>query len=122
MKMDSNTSVFTPFIIAKDKEPVSFNLVSAILKYLSSKAEIQGLNMGSSYNMPIYLLGELERVDEPIVFLINWDEEGYLRQKCLVGKYEIEELMKELEIRQDEDAWQVAMDVNARIRAEASDE
>lgn len=118
MNMNSKNNGYTPFIISREGECCDFQLVEAIVNYLRTKTEVYGFNFGNSYNMPIYLLGELESCENPLVFLVNWNEEGYLEQRCLAGEFEIAELMKALEVRTDEDAWQIAMEVNARIREE----
>lgn len=118
MRMDSKTGVFTPFILFREGEKINITLVKEIIKYLRPMVKLDGLNFGNAYNKPIYLLGELESCDEPLVFLVNWNERGELQQKCLISKYEICELMKALEHRQDEDSWHIAMEVNARIRKE----
>lgn len=105
------------YVLSKEGTMPEIGLVNVIVDMLKEEGELEDLGFGSAYNMPIYLLGEIEGHEEDS-FVIALDTEGdELRPRFLVGKYEIGALMVALEACPNEDAWQLAVDVNKDMRA-----
>lgn len=81
-----------------------------IIRFLQSKdIELYDTGMGSAYNMPEYLVGELEnKPEEAIVVIINRiDEENY-ELKYILGDDAIKGLISVLYMRRSENSWELA--------------
>lgn len=77
--------------------------------------ELDDLGFGSAYNMPVYLLEEIEEhVDS--VFVIAWDMDGDMpHPRALVGKEEIMPLIEGLEADENGDSWEIALRLIKRL-------
>lgn len=104
------------FILFRDGEMPQAEVVDAIVELVEKRGKIVDLGFGSAYNMPIYLLGELEgHEEEAIVVSMDWDDE-MPHPRFLVEPSEIVPLMEALEANQDSDSWEIAVRVNRQIR------
>lgn len=77
--------------------------------------EIAGCDYGSAYNMPVYLIGEMEECgyEDILVTLLDPDD-AKLPVKLVVGKEPIKRLMEELDKNLDNlhaDSFLIALDV-----------
>lgn len=78
---------------------------------------IDGFGMGSAYNMPIYLLGELEENFEKAVVISYYVKDDLLRPIVLFDDMEIKVLMEYLEkAGEDEDSYDILKKVHQDIR------
>lgn len=105
------------FIISEDGTMVNVELADLLIDTVAKRYEITNLGIGSAYNMPIYLLGELDGYeDESCVIAIDFDENDMPRPRFLIERPEIELLMNELDKQRSRDSWEVAVEVNKAIR------
>lgn len=68
--------------------------------------------------MPVYLLGEIEE-HVGSAFVVAWDMDGNMpHPRVLVGELEIIPLIEALEANENGDSWEIAVEVNKKIRGE----
>lgn len=91
-------------------------ITQILLDRVMEDAELENFGTGSAYNMPVYLLGEIED-HEDTAMVIAWDmDEDQPHPRFLVGEDEIRLLIDVLENNQDGDSWEIAVEVNKAIR------
>ena len=106
------------YILSKKVAMLHREIIRLLVEQVKKYGELDDLGFGSAYNMPVYLLGEIEdHVDS--VFVIAWDMDGDTpHPRALVGKKEIMPLIEALEADEDGDSWEIAVRVNKEIREE----
>ena len=101
-------------VLGKEFEPVN---APELIHVLMKEGSENGMPVMNANNDPLYLLGQIEESEYPVV-VIAWDEEdGFPRPKFFVSDYEINSLMEELDKNRDVDAWETAVRVIREIRA-----
>ena len=98
----------------------SFEIVNAPeLNHILMKAGTEaGKPVRNAHNDPLYLLGEVENSEYPVV-LVAWyedEDEEYPKPKFFVSKEEWSRLLEELAKNPKEDAWEIAIRVNKELR------
>ena len=124
----------TLFVLSKDGSYIETEAIDLVVETLGSSFEIvnaphmnhllmkaaheSGKPVRNAHNNPLYLLGEIEESEYPVI-VVAWDEneEGMPRPRFFVGYEEMVALMKELEKNPDTDAWETAVRVNKEIRS-----
>ena len=80
-------------------------------------ADENGMPIANAHNDPLYLLGEIEESEYPVV-VVPWDEddEGSPIPRFLFGDEEIGGLTSALAENGDDDAWEIAVNVHKSFR------
>ncbi len=101
-------------VLAKRFEPVN----APELNHVMMKAGFEnGMPVKNAHNDPVYLLGEIDESEYPVV-VIAWDEaDDHPAPRFFVSDYEINSLVDELGKHKDVDAWETAVRVIREIRA-----
>lgn len=106
------------YILTKNGNFLRPEIIQLLLDNVRKYGEVVDIGMGSAYNDPLYLLGEIENNPDE-VFVIAWDDteaDQMPRPRALVGEREVVALVHTLEDNMSEDAWEIAMAVNHVIR------
>lgn len=91
-------------------------MIKILVEQVSAKRELEDFGTGSAYNMPVYLLGAIEGHEDTAV-VVAWDMDGNQpHPRFLVEPEEIILLIEALEENPDRDAWEIAVEVNKKIR------
>lgn len=113
----TNTKVTVYFVTENGAFAPQF-LVDGFVKMLEDKDfELSDIGLGSAYNMPGYLAGEVEEhIDEAVVYCIGFNEEGF-RPMIFASEDEIELLLDALNKADDNDnSWEVCSELHKKIR------
>lgn len=109
------------YFLTEDGSLLHPDIINTLLEHTKKYGEIADVGTGSAYNMPIYLLGELEEHRAgAIVFAWDWDEDGSPHPRTFFTDEEIGALMEALEEAHeknpDANAWDIAVEVNKKNR------
>ena len=106
------------YILTEKGQILNPDIVNVLIERVTQDAELEDFGTGSAYNMPVYLLGEIEdHVDNAMVIAWDRDEDGMPHPRFLVEPCEICPLIEALEANEDGDSWEIAVEVNKQIRA-----
>ena len=96
---------------------INFNYNSTFMKILREQGfVIEDFGMGSAYNMPIYLLGEVEENIEKAVVISYYMNEGCPVPMVFMEEKEIAALMEELEnAPKDADSFDIVKSAYEKI-------
>ena len=115
--MSNEKKVYRLYILFKDRTPLDMDIIGVIEDRISRDAELEDYGFGSAYNMPAYLLGEIaDYPDKAVVAAVDWDEDGRFHPRILADADEINMLIDALDKHQDQDAWEIVVDVNKALR------
>lgn len=104
------------YILTKNGTRLHPEIVSLLIESARKYGEPDDFGMGSAYNMPVYLLGEIEgHADSTLV--VAWDMDGEMpHPRAFLGRNEVQLLMEALEANLDGDSWEIAVELNRRMR------
>lgn len=106
------------YILFKDGRWMKPEIVKLLVDYVTKKGELEDFGTGNAYNMPDYLLDAIEG-HEDTAMVICWDWEGDTpHPRFLVEPDEICPLIDALKANPKGDSWEIAVEVNRKIRAE----
>lgn len=115
--MSDQKKSYRLYILFKDKKPLDMDIIGVIEDRISRDAELEDYGFGSAYNMPAYLLGEIaDYPDKAVVAAVDWDTDGRFHPRILADSDEINMLIEALEQYQDQDAWEIVVEVNKALR------
>ncbi len=79
---------------------------------------IEDIGTGNAYNMPIYLLGEIEEhIDKAVVVSVYFDEKGQPVPMVFFSKDEINALIQRLDkAGENENSFEILKEVHRKIR------
>lgn len=77
---------------------------------------VEDIGMGSAYNMPVYLCGEIAANIEKAVVASYYFKEEQLVPIILFSEYEIDCLLEELEADMDGDSFDILKRVHSKLR------
>ena len=107
-----------PYFVTEHGKFMPREVFSVILNLFEKNGwEPQDLGMGSAYNMPIYLLGEIEdHYGEAIVIAVDMGEQ-IPKVMAFIEESEIKALTEALEAAgEDEDSWDICCAVHRKLR------
>ena len=109
------------YILSKNGTMLHPGIIDLFVKQVEKYGELEDLGFGNAYNMPMYLLGEIEGyVDSS--FVVAWDmDQDVPHPRAFVGETEIMALIKALEEDENGDSWEIAVKLNKKIRTETED-
>ena len=113
-----NTIPIYPYFVTEHGGFLAPAYLNILLQQFEDRGwEPQDLGMGSAYNMPVYLLGEMEEhYGQAMVFSLYMEDDGP-RIMAFIGKPEIDPLMEALEAAgDDEDSFDICKAVHKKIR------
>ena len=115
--MSDQKKSYRLYILFKDRTPLDMDIIGVIEDRISRDAELEDYGFGSAYNMPAYLLGEIaDYPDKAVVAAVDWDEDGRFHPRILADADEINMFIDALDKHQDQDAWEIVVDVNKALR------
>ena len=117
VKMSEPTKAYRLYILFKDRTPLNMDIIGVIQDRICKEAELEDYGFGSAYNMPAYLLGEIaDYPDKAVVAAVDWDEDGRFHPRILADADEINMLIEALDEHQEQDAWEIVVDINKALR------
>ena len=103
------------YILTKNGVLLPTEITELLVKSAKKYGEIEDFGCGSAYNIPVYLLGEIEKHIEK-TFVVAWDMDGDMpHPRAIIGE-EVLLLIKALQDDIEGDSWEIAVEVNKKIR------
>lgn len=104
------------YLLTQNGKLIPPELRNLLVKAAGNYGTIDDVGFGNAYNMPAYLAGEIgENVDASLVIVLE-DTDGIPRPRVFFGRTEIKLLIEALTDESDRDSYEIAVELNNRIR------
>lgn len=105
------------YILFEEGHWMQPEIIRILVDQVMKRGDLEDFGTGSAYNMPVYLLGAIEG-HEDTAMVVAWDWDGDTpHPRFLVEPSEICPLIEALEANPEGDSWEIAVEVNRKIRA-----